>query len=150
MTKIETFFGKHRFLSNFYKVEFVWDGILWPSSEHAYQAAKTLDRKKRLEISWEPKPGDVKRIGKTLELRPDWEKVKVKIMKEIVFAKFNQNPELKKKLLATGDAILEEGNTWGDRVWGISPPGSDEGTNYLGQILMALRDQFREEEDASA
>lgn len=141
--KIETFFGQYRFLSNFWPATFVWDGIIWHHSEGAYVAAKTLDQDMRLQISKVKNPGDVKRLGRKLELRPDWEQVKVQIMYEIVKAKFTQNPDLKQKLLDTGDAILEEGNTWGDKVWGISPPGSGNGRNELGKILMRLRDEFR-------
>lgn len=39
--------------------------------------------------------------------KKDWEAVKVKIMEELVRAKFTQNPDLADKLLATGDAHLE-------------------------------------------
>ncbi len=140
--KITTFFGEHRFLSNFFRAEFVWDGIVWPTSEHAYQAAKTLDAKVRLEISRTPKPGDVKRLGKKVILRTDWPTVKVDVMREIIRAKFEQNPELKQRLIDTGEAILEEGNTWNDCFWGISPPGSGQGRNELGKILMELRIEF--------
>lgn len=141
--KIATFFGKYRFLSNFYPAEFVWDNIVWPSSEHAYVAAKTLDRDLRLQISKMDGKGQVKRFGKTIDLRPDWEEVKVDIMREIVRVKFSQNPDLKQQLLDTGDAELEEGNTWGDRVWGVCPPNSGHGRNELGKILMQLRKEFR-------
>jgi ribA/ribD-fused uncharacterized protein len=145
MNDILTFFDEYRFLSNFYPAELVWDNIVWPHSEAAYQAAKTTDRKLRLAMS-KITAGESKRFGKTIELRSDWEEVKCGIMKEIVEAKFRQNPELKAKLLATGTAHLEEGNTWGDRIWGVCPPGSGNGTNWLGKILMEVRAEFRKEE----
>lgn len=132
-------------LSNFYKVEFVWEGIIWPSSEHAYQAAKVLDKPTRLEISRIHSPGKVKKLGKTLLLREDWDEVRIPIMIEILRAKFRQNPELKQKLVETGFEHLEEGNNWGDRFWGVSPIGSEQGMNHLGLILMDLRDEFRDE-----
>lgn len=50
--------------------------------------------------------------------RPDWEDVKVDIMLGLLRQKF-QHPELGAKLLATGDAYLVEGNTWGDTFWGV-------------------------------
>lgn len=132
------FTGDHKYLSNFYIVEFVWDGIIWQHSEAAYQAAKTLDRATRLEFS-RMKPGESKRAGKTVSLRSDWEEVKYDIMHAIVLAKFKQNPHLAKLLLATGTAHLEEGNNHGDRIWGVCPPRSNLGHNLLGKILMDVR-----------
>lgn len=144
---IETFFGDYRFLSNFYPAEFVWEGICWPTSEHAYQAAKTHVRVEKLAIL-QLTASQAKGAGRNVTLRPDWEQVKVDVMLEIVYHKFNQNPELKARLIATGDAVLEEGNTWGDRVWGICPPGSGNGRNELGKILMDLREQWKMEQHA--
>ena len=67
-----------------------------------------------------------------MSLRPDWESVKVKVMREIVHEKFAQNPDLAQRLIDTGDEYREEGNTWGDRVWGTV---NGQGANLLGQIL---------------
>lgn len=148
MTEVDsilTFFGNYRFLSNFYPAEFVWDRIIWPSSEHAYVAAKTLDREERLKISRMEGKGVIKRYGRQIDLRPDWEEVKYDIMLEIVRAKFSQNPDLKEKLLATGNAHLEEGNHWKDRIWGVCPPGSGNGKNYLGKILMQVREELSDD-----
>lgn len=136
------FKGEYRFLSNFYVASFMWRGLLWPSSEHAYQAAKTEVKEEQQLILNLPTPVAAKRAGKLITLRPDWDEVKVDIMTEIVCQKFRQNPELKAKLLATGDAHLEEGNTWGDKVWGVCPPGSGNGRNELGKALMLVRDYF--------
>lgn len=143
VTKIEEFQGPYRFLSNFWKCRFVWDNILWRSSENAYVAAKTLDRELRLEISTIDKPGDVKRFGRKIEIRPDWEEVKIGLMTEIVREKFGQNGDLALKLLDTERIILEEGNTWKDRFWGICPPGSGNGRNELGKILMKIRGELK-------
>jgi ribA/ribD-fused uncharacterized protein len=140
---IQTFFGEYRFLSNFWPASFVWQGKLWPTSEHAYQAAKTLDPAQQQRILELASPAYAKRAGKLVTMRDDWEQVKIGIMTEIVFEKFNQNPDLKQKLLDTGDAVLEEGNHWKDRFWGICPPGSGQGKNMLGQILMVLRQYWR-------
>lgn len=140
--KIFTFTGPYRFLSNFYPAPFVWDDILWPTSEHAYQAAKTLDKKTRLEICKLSRPGEAKRAGKRLALREDWHEVKIDIMYQVVFEKFYQNPDLRSKLIATGSMCLEEGNTWNDVFWGVCPPGSSNGRNELGKILMKIRKHF--------
>lgn len=136
--KIQTFDGQYRFLSNFFPAKFVWRGLLWPSSENAYQASKSLNTNDWLTAS-AMTAGQSKRFGKTLELRPDWEQIKFAVMVEICKAKFTQNPELLAALRATEFIYLEEGNTWGDRVWGVSPPGSGNGSNLLGLALMALR-----------
>jgi ribA/ribD-fused uncharacterized protein len=142
MEPILSFWGKNRFLSNFYPAEFVWDNIVWKHSEGAYQAAKSLNREVRLEIAAMEKPGATKRIGKRMDIRPDWNEVRDQIMYEIVLEKFRQNPELKTKLLATGDAHLEEGNTWNDRYWGVCPVGSGNGENKLGKTLMRVRQEL--------
>lgn len=138
------FWKEYRFLSNFYPVEFVWDNIVWPSSEHAYQAAKTLDRRQRLIMSKLKSPSEAKQKGSWVYLREDWcDDVKIGVMYQIVKAKFRQNPDLKEKLLATGNAHLEEGNTWNDRFWGVCPPGSGNGRNELGKILMRVREELK-------
>ncbi len=139
---ILTFFGKHRFLSNFYPAEFIWDDIKWKHSEGAFQAAKSLDRKLRLAMSEVKSASETKRIGKRVDLRPHWLEVRDHIMLEIVRAKFHQNVVLRVKLLATGDAHLEEGNSWNDRYWGICPAGSGNGQNKLGTILMLVREEM--------
>jgi ribA/ribD-fused uncharacterized protein len=143
VNKILEFQGPYRFLSNFYPAPMVWDGIPFLASENAYVAAKTTDLALRMEISRIKKPGEVKRFGRKITVRPDWDEVKIELMKEIVMTKFIQNPDLMKRLLDTGDAILEEGNNWRDTVWGICPVGSGNGRNELGKILMRLRDEFR-------
>jgi hypothetical protein len=88
-------------------------------------------------------PGDAKRLGRKVFLRPDWEQVKRQVMADIVEAKFTQKEDLREKLLATGDAYLEEGNDWGDRIWGTV---NGQGANMLGIILMETRKKLREKE----
>lgn len=62
-------------------------------------------------------------------------------MHDIVRAKFEQNPDLRQKLLSTGSEELIEGNTWGDTFWGVC---KGSGQNWLGRILMFVRDEVRE------
>lgn len=140
------FIGEFDFLSNFYPAEFVWDDIIWPTSEHAYQASKTLNKQKRFEISKLVSPGKSKREGQKLELRKDWNKIKLMVMYEIVKQKFIQNKNLKDKLLLTEGEYLEEGNNHGDNFWGCCPPGSTNGSNHLGIVLMNIRNEFKLEE----
>lgn len=137
-TAITEFQGEHRYLSNFWPAPIAWCGIRYPSTEHAYQAAKTNDRAARLYMS-RLTAGQAKRYGRTVAIRPDWEAVKVDTMREIVTLKFSTHAHLAAKMLATGDAMLIEGNTWGDTFWGVC---RGRGENHLGKILMSIRSQL--------
>lgn len=66
-----------------------------------------------------------------MQLRSDWERVKLMYMYEICMCKFMQNPTLCKALLATGNCHLVEGNNWGDYFWGSV---NGHGENHLGRI----------------
>lgn len=138
------FTGDNYYLSNFYPCEFVWNGIKWSHSEGAYQSAKSLDKSVHEQFSYMTASA-TKKQGKLLHMRSDWEQVKVQIMTEIVYEKFSQNPDIKQKLINTGSAILEEGNSWGDTFWGKCPVGGS-GNNMLGKILMTIRKDFQLEE----
>ena len=138
MDKIDSFRDDYFFLSNFYEAPVTYDGITYRSNEAAFQAQKTLDRAARARFA-EMDPATAKKAGRRVSLRPDWEDVKVGVMREIVRAKFTQNDDLKAALRATGDAPLEEGNTWGDRTWGTV---NGKGRNLLGQILMDIRQEL--------
>ena len=136
---IKEFRGKYYFLSNFYEAPVVYDGITYQNNEAAFQSAKVLDKSIREKFSMLD-PSSAKRKGRHVQLRSDWENVKFDIMYEICKAKFSQNKELRNRLLATGNEHLEEGNTWGDRIWGTV---NGKGQNNLGKILMRLRDELR-------
>ena len=109
MTIIDSFRGEYGFLSNFHKCRVEFEGMVYPSVEHAFQAAKNPDPEYRSLIAAVCSPVTAKRIGKKTQLRPDWEKVKEGIMLELLRSKFF-DPVLREKLLATGDAELIEGN----------------------------------------
>ena len=132
--KITSFDGDNRFLSNFSPGGLFYGGLWYKHSENAYQAAKTHDPVTKLEISLMT-AGQSKKAGKLVQLRDDWDVVKDTIMGEIVILKFTYNPLLKRKLLATGDMELIEGNYWGDTYWGVC---KGVGQNKLGKILMAV------------
>lgn len=137
---IDKFDGEYAFLSNFYEAPVVWEGITYPSNEHAFQAAKSLNPARRLEVAAAATPGKAKRMGRTLQLRSDWEKVKYNIMLEIVLAKFHQHKDLAEALLDTDEAELIEGNWWNDTTWGVC---NGVGQNWLGKILMTVRTQLK-------
>lgn len=136
---IKTFSGENRFLSNFWLAEVEFEGVVYPSSESAYQAAKTLCLETRKEFTMLA-PGHAKRAGKKLTMRPDWEQVKISVMTEIVRDKFSRHTDLKEKLLATGEQELVEGNHWNDCFWGVC---KGKGENNLGKILMRIREELK-------
>jgi ribA/ribD-fused uncharacterized protein len=90
-------------------------------------------------------PGLAKSRGRSVKIRGDWEQVKYEIMYAVQMDKYQQNPQLLKKLLATGDAELEEGNWWHDNIWGnckCDRCKDIEGRNMLGEILMKVRSEL--------
>src|SRR5579863_3444297 len=136
---INSFRGDYFFLSNFYSHRVRFEDIFYPSSEHAFQAAKTLDQDERRTFAKGVTAADAKHMGRAVKLRPDWEKVKLVVMETILREKF-QDPVLKSMLLATGSEELVEGNTWGDRYWGKV---GDDGHNHLGKIHMKIRAELQ-------
>jgi hypothetical protein len=144
--KIDEFQGSHRFLSNFWKDPFVIDGFVYSTNEHYYQSMKGGTRSDRKYVREAPTPYQAKKRGRSIKVRSGWDDMKVDVMRRGLRAKFTQNESLKKKLLDTGDAILEEGNDWGDSFWGINKnpkKGMLGGKNHLGKLLMELRDDLR-------
>lgn len=134
------FFGPFRFLSNFHFVEVKLDGETYRTTEHAYQAAKTLDLQSRKLIQSLPQPRDARRAGQEVVYRPDWDEIKLDVMFDLNAQKFVQQP-LERWLLDTGDMYLEETNTWGDVFWGVC---GGKGENHLGKILMSIRSGLKD------
>lgn len=137
MTVIDRFRGEHEFLSNFFRFPVEYEGIVFPTVEHAFQAAKTLDTGERTDIANASTPSIAKAKGRRVGLRPDWERVKIGVMEDILRSKFS-DPVLRESLEATGDTMLIEGNTWGDQFWGVA---DGKGENQLGKALMRVRDE---------
>lgn len=133
--------GSHSPLSNFYPSPFHAADLDWPTVEHYYQAMKTLNLQVRMTISRIESPGQAKRAGRNVSLRPDWEAVKIGVMRDALELKFDM-PEnvLGQYLLSTGDAFLVEGNTWNDTFWGVC---KNQGRNWLGHLLMGRRAELR-------
>lgn len=139
-------FHEYPFLSNFSPHRVWFDGILWPTAEHAYQAEKTSSSFEKQKILECKTPGTAKRMGRMISLREErenWDSIKLQTMFAIVKAKFEQNPEITKKLTELRDFWLIEGNNWGDKFWGcVKVDGEWVGENHLGIILMDIRDEF--------
>lgn len=138
---IDLFREEYEFLSNFYPVFMTFEGIEFFSAEAAYQAQKCAGEPERRSFS-RLYADEAKRRGREISCRGDWDQVKVPVMEAVVRAKFQQNSLLARRLLDTGEKPLIEGNSWGDRFWGVDHR-TGEGENHLGKILMALREEFR-------
>jgi len=132
--------------SNFepFDVPFKYDKYVFLTPEHFYQAMKSEKHGYRLMISYMKVPGQAKKAGSKVELRPDWEKIKLGVMEYILRYKFQPGTQWHTKLLETAGDIVEE-NNWHDNFWGscdcercIGRPGF----NHLGRILMKIRDEY--------
>lgn len=135
---IDSFCGEYRFLSNFYPSSIEYKGVKYPTVEHAFQATKSLDLDDRLFIAKLETPGKAKRAGRNLILRKDWEEIKIEVMRELLVLKFKDD-SLANKLKKTEPHELIEGNTWGDKFWGVC---NGEGQNWLGKLLMEIREEL--------
>ena len=135
---ITRFRDEYFFLSNFYPHELKFHGMTFLNSEAAFQAMKTQDIAEQLQFTLLT-PQEAKRLGRRINLRPDWEQVKDGVMEAVLRAKFS-DLELRNRLLATGDVELVEGNTHGDTYWGVC---NGRGRNMLGKLLMKLRAEYR-------
>lgn len=139
---IDSFGGEHCFLSNFYPLTIRIGDEDWSSSEHLYQAMKTFDPWWRDRIRGAASPGLAKQMGKRVPIRPDWEEVRVDVMRFVLARKFEPGSEMAGLLLSTGDELLVEGNWWHDQFWGSCRCDRHLGTpglNWLGRLLMARR-----------
>lgn len=142
--KITSFDGTYRWLSNFYPSPFTYQGILYPTNEHFFQAWK-YPADKRAEIAALPTPYQAKKAGKKAKLCWNWDSIKNEVMLTGLTEKF-KIPELKALLINTGCLELIEGNTWHDNYWGncTCPKCSNiPGKNTLGNQLMIVRQQLQ-------
>jgi ribA/ribD-fused uncharacterized protein len=140
-------------LSHFHRAEIVLEGESWPSVEHFYQAQRSFDPAYRLAIRTAVSPGIAKRLAARPDAprrisaqswfrksgqqpRPDWQEVKLPIMRRADAAKFGQHLSLAVLLLATGTAEIVEDSPF-DEYWGLGPDGI--GLNWAGRVLMEVR-----------
>lgn len=150
---IEEFQGEYRWLSNFWEFDkpFEYQGLTYPTNEHFYVAMKTTDTWVRGEVANHPLKG-LKSFGRTIELRPDWEQVRLPAMKHGLMYKFSHNnPTLRKSLIATGDKYIQEGNKWHDNFFGVCSctkckSAGIVGENNLGKLIMSIREKIIKEE----
>jgi N-glycosidase YbiA len=124
------------------------DGRQWPSGENLYQSEKYLQDSYKEKIR-QAKPREACLLGRNpppgITLRPDWNnETKLKTMETCLRLKFSQHTDLKKMLVNTGDAKLIE-HTSKDAFFGDGGDGT--GANHLGELLMILRDEIRNQEE---
>lgn len=146
MKAISQFRGEFRFLSNFFPATVVMDGLRFTDTEAAFQSQKEPEKAHMFEGL---DPATTKAMGRKANLREDWDEVKNDVMRRVVRLKFEQNTDLRKHLIDTGDAVLIEGNNWHDNYWGACTCEGCErkkGKNMLGNILMELRSEFQKQE----
>lgn len=137
-TLIEGFTGEFSFLSNFHEATITpFDGITYPTVEHAYQAFKTENEDVRKKIASLSTPGKAKRYGRQLEINPAvWDAIKDCVMFYLLRLKF-ELPVLRSKLLSLPYPVnIVETNFWGDTYWGVC---NGEGSNRLGTLLSSVR-----------
>ena len=145
---IDVFEDKYAFLSNFYEFPIEFEGITYPTNEHFFQAMKTFSIDERKAIAGKETPGQAKRMGRHVQLRPDWEEIKADVMLIGLRLKF-KDTALEPLLLATGTEWLKEGNWWHDNTWGdccCEKCIHINGKNLLGRLLMQVRAEIHSEE----
>lgn len=147
--RIIEFYDKHSDyyeFTNFYQGERIeLDGMSWKTAEHYFQAQKFgADFVHLIGKVWEQ---DTAReayevaASNRAHWRPDWQKVKLDVMRKVLAAKFKQNEDLHKSLCKTGNAQLVEASPK-DAFWGYGPDG--KGENMLGKLLMELRTELQD------
>jgi ribA/ribD-fused uncharacterized protein len=132
--------------SNLYRREISFEGEVFATSEHAYQAGKARKQEVRAWLMNAPTPALLAMAAHGLyywDIAPGWSKIKFDRMREVLRAKFSQHEDLRELLLATGDARLVESATVDNavnRLWGEV---NGHGKNMLGTMLMELRTELR-------
>lgn len=139
--------------SNLYRRKISFEGEVFATSEHAYQAGKARRPEVRAWLMNAPTPALLAMAAHGLyywDIAPGWSKIKFDRMREVLRAKFSQHEDLRELLLATGDARLIESATVDNtvnRLWGEV---NGHGKNMLGTMLMELRTEFRAEGTSNA
>ncbi|MEI8339740.1 MAG: NADAR family protein [bacterium] len=139
----QIFFYEHEFyvFSNYSSFALEWKGKLYPTSEHAYHSEKFLDENLKDEVRLARSAHASQKFSEANvdKRRPDWDDVKLGIMKDILRAKVEQHPYVKKKLLqSVGKELIED--SWCDPFWGWGP--NKDGENHLGKLWMEIREEF--------
>jgi hypothetical protein len=138
---IKEFQKEYRWLSNFWPCRIEFQGRVFNSVEHAYQAAKSDEDSWKEFCSKSISPGEIKKESRNIAIRPTWNSEKVSVMRELLRKKFIDNKHYASMLVDTGSEHIQEGNYWGDRFWGVDLKNS-VGKNMLGELIMDIRDEL--------
>ena len=138
---IKEFKNQYFFLSNFYEYPIYYNKLVFCNAEAAFQAQKVINEKDQYKFI-NLNASQARKLGKTVQLRKDWEEIKDNVMYEIVKRKFTINKELQQKLLETKEKKIVEGNWWHDTYWGVDSK-TGIGQNKLGKILMKVREEVK-------
>lgn len=143
--------GEHGEFSNWYLADFVYNGIRFISSEQALMWSKAMlfgDAAIANDIMAATNQAAIRKLGRKVQGFDDavWAANRARLMDDILYCKFKQNPILMEKLLSTGDAELIEASPF-DRIWGIGSSDVDnpKGLNILGRSLMDVRAKLSSE-----
>lgn len=135
------------FMSNYYPCKFVMNGIRYKNAEAAFQSHK-VPLEERRQFADMP-PASAKRFGRNVAIPANWDEARDDVMRRVVMAKFEQNEDLKQRLLETGTQPIEEDTTsWHDNYWGnchCPKCQNIPGQNRLGTILMETRDKLKKQ-----
>ena len=132
------------FLRNDYSANVILDDEIYPSVEHAYQAAKTqnIDLRKKIQNA---SVHEARKIGKNeITIPLTWDTDRLVVMKQLQKSKYTDNLNLKLKLLLTGNEEIIQGGTMPDKFWGQDDFG--DGKNHNGKIIMKVREEIKTEE----
>jgi len=160
----EGFFGTDQpfdELTNYWVLctKITYEGKEYPTPEHLYQARKFIYpgapavNEKHAEAirvastSCKAKvlasaPTRKTRSAKGLAINPQWDEIKLQVMREVIELKFRANPYCHWTLMSTHPFDLEE-RPPSDSFWGVGADGS--GKNHLGKLLVELREKLRKE-----
>ncbi len=145
--------NKYEFLSNFYACEVFYKndlnptGYVYKTAEHAFQAAKATTLEDMMYVAEAHTPGEAKRRGRSIKIRPDWEVIKDDVMYTILKSKFTDDQEMWERMIATVpeyDGFCED-NWWHDNYWGDCQCERCKdifGQNKLGKLLMQVREEI--------
>ena len=134
------------YMSNWYLTRFQYKDVEFISSEQALMWSKAIifgDIETADKILKESNQRKIKDLGRQVQGYNDaeWSSVRYNVMVTILMEKFGQNPDLKKKLLETGDEQIFEASPF-DGIWGIKSIDANlkiDGENLLGKALMEVR-----------
>jgi len=132
--------------SNLFRREIEFEGVIYPTAEHAYQAGKARRPEVKDWLMAAPSPALLAMAAHGLyhwDIAPGWSKTKFDRMRAILWEKFTQHQDLNELLLSTGEKRLVEmprTDNPTNRLWGEV---NGRGKNMLGNLLMEVREELQ-------